>query len=169
MGESGCWSPDGSSLIYPDLLLPREASLADPDDEAALPALEAHLFRWEVSSGSLTDLSAASGLPVEDTSPTYTPQGDWVIFSRRLLSEGGWTPGRQLWRMRPDGSQAAPLTDAPFINHGAPAVGPPGTPVAYLRFDLEAPLEPAQIWWFDLETLRESRAVEGGYLAAWIP
>jgi len=30
-------------------------------------------------------------------------------------------------------------------------------------------LEPAQIWSFDLETLRESRVVEGGYLPAWIP
>jgi hypothetical protein len=167
-GETGCWSPDGRSLIYPDLLLPRE-ELADPATEAALPALEAHLFRWDVSSGSLTDLSAASGLQGEDTSPTFTPQGDWVVFSRRLLSKGGWTAGRQLWRMRPDGSQASPLTDEPFVNHGAPVVGPPGTTLAYLRFDLEAPLEPAQIWWFDLVTLRESRAVDGGYLPAWIP
>ncbi len=169
MGESGRWSPDGTSLIYPDLMRPPEPLLADPEAEAALPAMEAHLIRWDVSSGSLIDLSAASGLQSEDTSPTFDPQGDWVVFSRRLLSEGGWTPGRQLWQMRLDGSQAAPLTDAPFINHGAPAVGPTGTPLAYLRFDLETPLEPAQIWWFDLETLRESRAVEGGYLPTWIP
>jgi Tol biopolymer transport system component len=169
MGERGGWSPDGSSLIYPDLLLPREESLADPEADAGLPAPEAHLFRWDVSSGSLTDLSAASGVQSEDTSPMFNPQGDWVVFSRRLLSASGWTPGRQLWRMRPDGSKAAPLTDAPFINHGAPTISPTGTTLAYLRFDLEAPLEPAQIWWFDLETQRESRAVEGGYLPAWIP
>ena len=92
-----------------------------------------------------------------------------MVFSRRLLSEGGWTPGRQLWRMRLDGSQAAPLTDAPFINHGAPAVGPTGTPLAYLRFDLETPLEPAQIWWFDLETLRESSRRRGRLLAGMDP
>jgi hypothetical protein len=168
-GERGSWAPDGSSLVYPDLLLPREQPLANPDAEAELPTLEAHLFRWEVSSGKLTDLGESAGPPVEDASPTFTPQGDWVYFSRRLLSQGGWTPGRQLWRMRPDGSQASPLTDEPFINHGAPAVGPAGTTLVYLRFDLEAPLDPAQIWWFDLETLRESHVVEGGYLPTWIP
>ena len=168
-GERGSWAPDGSSLIYPDLLLPREHPLADSDAEAELVTLETHLFRWDVSSGQLTDLSAAAGLRLEDGSPTFAPQGDWVFFGRRLLSQGGWTPGKQLWRMRPDGSQAAPLTDEPFINHGAPAAGPAGTTLVYLHFDLEAPLEPAQIWLFDLETLRESRVVEGGYLPAWIP
>jgi Tol biopolymer transport system component len=143
--------------------------LVDSDAGAELETLETHLFRWDVSSGKLTDLSAAAGLRVEDGSPTFAPQGDWVFFGRRLLSQGGWTPGKQLWRMHPDGSQAAPLTDEPFINHGAPASGPAGTTLVYLRFDLEAPLEPAQIWSFDLETMRESRVVEGGYLPAWIP
>ena len=168
-GERGTWSPDGASLIYPDLLLPQEETSTEPGSEEALPTLETHLFRWDVASGELTDLSAAGGLRVEDASPTFTPQGDWIIFGRRLLSQGGWTPGSQLWRMRPDGSQAELLTGEAFINHGAPAVGPQGTKLAYLRFNLEAPLDPAQIWWFDLETLQGSRAVEVGYLPAWIP
>ncbi len=168
-GERGSWAPDGSSLIYPDLLLPQEQPLADPDSEAELSTLEAHLFRWDVSSGNLTDLSESVGLGVEDASPTFTLQGDWVYFSRRVLSQGRSTPGKQLWRMRPDGSQGAALTAEPFINHGAPSVGPAGTPLVYLRFDLEAPLKPAELWWFDLGTLRESRVVEGGYLPAWIP
>ncbi len=135
----------------------------------SIVTLETHLFRWDVSSGNLTDLSESVALGVEDASPTFTLQGDWVYFSRRVLSQGRSTPGKQLWRMRPDGSQGAPLTDEPFINHGAPAVGPAGTTLVYLRFDLEEPLEPAELWWFDLGTLRESRAVEGGYLPAWIP
>ncbi len=165
LGERGSWSPDGRYLVYPDIVFPAHEEV---EDERA-PALETHLFRWEVSSGALIDLSAAAGAGVEDAAPVFSTHNDWIILSRRVLAAGQWTAGRQLWRMRPDGSEAEALTAEPFINHGAPALGPQGTVLAYLRYDVEQPLKPAQIWWFDLETRQGSRAVEGGYLPSWIP
>jgi Tol biopolymer transport system component len=169
LGERGTWSPDGQLLVYPDLLLPAEESSDETGAEGSPATVETHLFRWDVSSGSLTDLTSAGEWPAEDGSPTFTPDGEWVIFGRRLLSPGAWTPGRQLWRMRTDGSQAEPLSVEPFINHGAPAVGPQDSLLAYLRFNVEAPLEPAQIWWFDTEQREGELVAEGGYLPAWIP
>ena len=161
LGERGSWSPDGRYLVYPDLVFPAQEIEAE-----RAPALETHLFRWEVASGELLDLSAAA---VEDAAPAFSTRGEWIIFNRRVLATGEWTPGRQLWRMHLDGSGAEALTAEPFINHGAPAPGPQETTLAYLRYDVEQPLEPAQIWWFDLETRQGSRAVGGGYLPAWIP
>ena len=169
LGEQGVWSPDGSLLVYPDLLLPAEGSSQEKEDEGSLAVMEMHLFRWEVSSGKLTDLSAVGGWQAEDASPTFSPDGEWVVFGRRLLAPGDWTPGRQLWRMRPDGSGAERLTDEAFINHGAPAFGPQSALLVYLRFDVGAPLDPAQIWWYDTETHAGSLVAEGGYLPAWIP
>jgi hypothetical protein len=169
LGERGTWSPDGSLLIYPDLLLPFEKSLQGTGAGESSAGTETHLFCWDVSNGGLTDLTAAGGWQAEDASPTFTPDGKWVIFGRKLLTSGDWTPGRQLWRMQPDGSQADQLTDEAFINHGAPAVAAQGALLAYLRFNLEAPLDPAQIWWFDIEARMGGLVAEGGYLPAWIP
>lgn len=165
LGERGSWSPDGHYLVYPDLVFPAHEEV----EGEHIPVLETHLFRWDVLSGSLIDTSLAAGVGVEDAAPMFSTGGDWIVFNRRVLTAGEWTPGRQLWRMHPDGSGAEVLTDEPFINHGAPVVGPQDTTLAYLRYDTEQPLEPAQIWWFDLETHQGSRAVEGGYLPAWIP
>lgn len=134
-----------------------------------IAGMETHLFAWEVADGTLSDLTAVGGWQAEDISPAFSPEGNWVCFSRRLLGRGGWTSGEQLGRMRANGSRAEPLTDGPFINHGAPAVGPRGNVLAYLRYDLEALTEPAQIRSIDLETRAEQVVAEGGYLPAWIP
>jgi hypothetical protein len=166
LGERGVWSGDGDDLIYPDLILPPESSSQAEEDESSL-VMETHLFRWEVPTGGLTDLTTSGGWQAEDASPTFTTDGEWVIFSRRLLAAGEWTPGKQLWRMRPDGSQAEPLTAEVFINHGAPAAGP--RVLAYLRFDLQNPGHPAQIWWLDVHARTGGIVAAGGYLLAWIP
>lgn len=165
MGERGAWSPNGRYLVYPDQ---RFAADADSENEQ-VPAAEAHLFRWEVGTGSVIDLSLAAGERVDDAAPAFSPSGDWLIFSRRVLTAGKWTPGRQLWRMRPDGSQAEALSDEPFINHGAPTWSPAGDRLAYLRYDVQAPLKAAEVWWYDLELRQGSPAAPGGYLPTWIP
>jgi hypothetical protein len=71
--------------------------------------------------------------------------------------------------MRPDGSHAERLTDEASINHGAPAVSLQGDVLAYLRFNLETSLEPAQIWSFDIRGRTGELVVKAGYLPAWIP
>jgi hypothetical protein len=169
LGERGTWSPAGSLLIYPDLLLPVEGSSDKAGYEESLGVMETHLYCWDVLNGLLADLTAVGGWQAEDASPTFTLDGEWVVFSRRLLTPGDWTPGKQLWRMRPDGLQADQLTDEPFINHGAPAAGSQDKLLAYLRFNVEAPLEAAEVWWFDLESRTGDLVAEGGYLPAWIP
>jgi Tol biopolymer transport system component len=165
LGERGAWSPDGSYLIYPDLLFPSE----EEAEEEAAAHLEAHLYRWEPATGDLIDLSLEAGERVEDGVPTFSPDGEWIVFGRRVIAAGKWTPGRQLWRSRLDGSQAEPLTNEAFINHGAPAWSPAGDRLAYLRYNVETPLEPAALWWFDLGRRESSQAAVGGYAPAWIP
>lgn len=165
MGERGAWSPDGRYLVYPDQ---RFAAEAEPESER-VPAAEAHLFRWEVGTGSVIDLSLAAGERVDDAAPSFSPSGDWLIFSRRVLTAGNWTPGRQLWRMHPDGSQAEALSDEPSINHGAPTWSPAGDWLAYLRYDVQTPLQAAELWWYDVEQRQGAPAAPEGYLPTWIP
>ncbi|MBM3121670.1 MAG: hypothetical protein FJZ97_05735 [Chloroflexi bacterium] len=164
-GERGAWSPDEMYLVYPDLIF----SADDDAQGEAAATLETHLYRWQPTTGALLDLSLAAGERVEDGSPSFSPDGEWIVFGRRVLAAGQWTPGRQLWRMRVDGSQAEALTGESFINHGAPVWSPFGDRLAYLRYNVGAPLEPAELWWFDLALRQSSPAVVGGYAPVWIP
>ena len=43
---------------------------------------------------------------VEDVSPVFSPDGKWIAFARRYLDPLRWTPGRQVWLMRADGTEA---------------------------------------------------------------
>ena len=165
LGERGVWSPDGAYLVYPDLLFPSEE---EPAGERAA-TLETHLFRWDLSTGALLDLSRTAGERVEDGAPSFSPDGEWLGFGRRVLAAGRWTSGRQLWRMRVDGSEAEALSDESFINYGTPVWSPTGDRLAYLRYDMEAPLAPAELWWYDLNRRQGSQAVVGGYQPVWIP
>jgi Tol biopolymer transport system component len=54
---------------------------------------------------------------LEDTAPVFSPDGTHIALARKYLNTVLWTPGRQLWLMQADGSQAEGLTDEPFYNH----------------------------------------------------
>ncbi len=106
---------------------------------------------------------------MEDASPAYSPDGQWIAFARKHLDRERWTPGRQLWLMRPDGREARQLTNAPDYNHSALAWSPDSTSLAYMRFNQVEFTQPAEIWWIDINEAQPRMLVEGGYLPQWIP
>jgi Tol biopolymer transport system component len=54
----------------------------------------------------------------------------WIVFSARS-EKGDW----DLYRMRPDGSQRAPLTQTPKWNEGLPVISRDGSRMLYRRID----------------------------------
>jgi Tol biopolymer transport system component len=98
----------------------------------------------------------------------YSPSGAWLAFGRKTLVEGQWTPGRQLWLMRPDGSEAYALTDDPLYNHSAFRWSPDSRTLAYMRLNVVDPAVPVEIWTVDVSDSQPSRLVEG-YLPEWLP
>jgi dipeptidyl aminopeptidase/acylaminoacyl peptidase len=167
------WSPDGLTFVFPEITFVPEALDADPE---APPQFYSHLRQVAAADGSSVDLSGSEGFLVEDAGPAYSPDGRWIAFSRRGLASETWTPGRQVWRMRSDGAEALPLTDAASLNHAAVSWSPDGTRIAYMLFDQLNPTQPAEMrWqWVDgneggLIPVPESDAPAGGYAPAWIP
>ncbi|HLA96828.1 MAG TPA: Ig-like domain-containing protein [Anaerolineales bacterium] len=166
-GIPGDWSPDGESYVIPEI---SDEPLNDPE---LLPELESiptsHLFSLNPQDGSRLNISREAN--VEDASPAFSPDGSLLAFTRKFLEVERWTPGRQLWLMRPDGSQARPLTQDANFNHYDLAWSPLGGRLAYVRFNKDALIEPPEIWLIDLASQdpRPSRLITGGYAPQWMP
>ena len=166
-GVPGDWSPDGSRYVVPEI---SDEPLNDP---SLLPELEgiptSHLFSLYIQDGSRLNISQEAN--VEDASPAFSPDGSQLAFARKFLEVNRWTPGRQLWLMRPEGSQPRPLTQDPSYNHYDFAWSPLGDRLAYVRFNKDLLIEPPEIWLVDLasDPPRPTRLVTGGYAPQWMP
>jgi Tol biopolymer transport system component len=94
------WAPDGSRIVFTRV-------------ENGVPTL-----RW------LDPAGGASGAYGRGRAPTFTPNGEWIIYSGRSAS--GW----QLWRMRADGTGRRNL-GASGYQENDPSVSPDGRFVVY--------------------------------------
>ena len=162
LGMLGSWSPTGDYLVLPEIVFPVEA---EHDETHTHADFYSHILKVDAITLEVDDLSIGE---VEDASPVYSPDGEWIAFGRKYLDER-WTPGRQLWIMRPDGSQAHSITDEPDFSHTALAWNPESTLLSYMRMNQADPNQTPQIWVVDLEGNENRLAVEGGFLPQWIP
>jgi Tol biopolymer transport system component len=157
-GSTPVWSPDGHSLVMPDLVLVEEMLLV-------------RLIRTDLEDGHMVDISGGDDL-VKDTAPAWSPGGGWIAFGRQFLDDERWTPGRQIWLTRPDGSEAYALLSAPMADLFAFAWRPDGAALAYLRADLTegiTPVPEVSVWIYDLLQRRPLFVVEHGVLPKWLP
>ena len=172
LGVAGTWSPDGLYMVYPEIVFPDEA----PDDfehtdgrVEGEPLFYSHLYRVEAISGLIEDISPGEELMVEDASPVYSPDGNWIAFARRYLDPSRWTPGRQIWLMRADGSEARPFTDDTTKLHTSLAWSLDSKRLVFMRRSASDFSQPAEIVWLDISEPQLRPIVEGGFLPRWIP
>jgi dipeptidyl aminopeptidase/acylaminoacyl peptidase len=162
-GIPGSWHPDGEHYVIPEIYT---NDIADPDltDLETLPY--SRLLEYSLDGG-VRDLTGSDD--VEDSSPAYAPNGQRIAFSRKFLDTQRWTPGRQLWQMKADGTQAAQTSLEPYYNHYDLAWSPDSLQIAYVRFNKDSLLEPPEIWLVAADGSSARRLVSGGYSPRWIP
>lgn len=165
LGDRGDWSPDGEAFVVPEMVFVPEA----PAAEDRPPVFYSHLYRVDVRSGAVLDLSGEGGFLVEDTGPSFSPDGLWLAFSRKYLDRSRWTLGRQIWRMRTDGLAPEPLTDEPSLNHSALAWSPDGQYLVYMVFDQTDMTRPAEVWWMAVDGSSTGQLAVGAYSPQWSP
>lgn len=163
-GEPGLWQPDHNAFVALEVLIESSGLLSSGG--------VSHLMRYELSPDKDTlvaqkDLSQAFDL--EDKDPAFSPDGTRLAFSRRYLDPGRWTPGRQLWVMTADGSQAQALTAEPAYHHYAFAWSPDNTQIAYVRFDPTLLTQPPELWIINADGTNPIQLVIGGFAPQWMP
>jgi TolB protein len=152
------WSPQGDALLVTNVWNAGERSLI-------------HLFRYDVATESLTDLSEISKLgdsSMMDSAGVWSPDGEWLVVVRRGLTEGGATSGSRLWLVRPDGTEARPLTDESDVIYGNPVWSPDGRYVLFHNYVLAESLA-TKIFWLDVETGEVQQVVDSGSRPVWVP
>jgi TolB protein len=166
VGRPAVWSLDSTAVIISDLVVDAVVTTPYGEDgpEAVQESAAVYLYRVLLSEeGSRQLLSPEAN--IEDSAPAWSPDGRLIAFGRRPAAT---ITGRQLWLMRPDGTNAQALTNDPNLFHGPPAWSPDGRFLLFQRFDLARPSAPASVWLLELETGAFIRLSERGFQPAWL-
>lgn len=160
------WHPNGRWLAFSDqtVVVLHRGDEADHSAHDHLYQDAIHLYLGDVTTGEreqLTDTAA-----IDDSFPVWSPDGDWLIFGRRLVQTN---TGRQLWRIRPDGTQATPLTDNFLHHHHGVAWSPNGRFILYQQSLIEQPNQPPSLWQMEIETGEAIQLTPVGWQPIWLP
>lgn len=164
-GEAPVWHPDGDEIVLSEM---HEIS----------GTFQVHLFAIDVrvdpeanaqAGEAARQLLSVHDVPVEDNSPAWSPDGEWLAFRRKELAGPRESLGKQLWVMRRDGSEARPLTTDPEYDHGAPSWSPDGRFLLYHRFPLRGPDVTISVWIMDVVSGKAWEVAHPGQRPQWKP
>ncbi len=153
-GGQGTWSPEGIAFVTTEIL---------DVNESLAPR---HLFKYQIQSGSKTDLTQDPFL--EDATPSYSPEG-LLAFGRKSLLPEDWSPGRQLWVMERGEREAYPLTNAGDFHHTAFSWHPDGDQLAYVRYNQAQLAESPELWLIQADGSDNYRLVINAFDPQWMP
>ena len=154
-GETGVWQPGATRFVYSQVRRVEELYVTQ-------------LVVVDPVADSQVNVSGEDAL-VEDGAPAWSPDGAWIAFRRKEFTGPGATPGKQLWRMRADGSEAQPLTTDAALDHSAPQWSPDGRYLLYHKLPLKGPNIILSVWIMDLETGESWLVAQPGQRPAWLP
>jgi Tol biopolymer transport system component len=150
------WGPTGERLVVID------ARLSDV-------GLLSQFWLADVDKGTLVNISGGDRAPVEDMWPAWSPSGEWIAFTRRMLAGDDATMGQQLWLMRSDGSDAHPLVVDATATFSRVAWRPDGGALAYVRRSLTNPNARPELWLLELPDGEPVLLAEASTAPVWVP
>lgn len=152
IGSAAVWSPNQNAFLLPDLQFVEEMYLSK-------------IFYYDVATQEIQPLPSAENN--DDSNPSWSPDGEWITFSR-----GEWTleralSGDQIWISRPDGQDARPLTDDADTTHGPAAWSPDGRYLLYRAYAVNETTTPSQVRILDMKRNKETTLAAPGDSPFW--
>ena len=171
LGQEGTWSPQGADIVYAEIVFPEEV-LGEAGIEALdFPVGEAlffsHLYKHVMSTGDVRDILSGPDVMVEDSSPTYSPDGRWLAFVRKYLDADRWTMGREVWLTDVSSGDVRRLTDDPTANFSSISWSLDSQRLAFMRSNLANPADRPEVWIWNMAEGEATEFIEGGYLPQW--
>ena len=165
IGADVAWSPDSRYFVVPqlDLIVLHGEEGDDHQSHEHDYQTAVHLLRLDLESREQEIISG--DLPVEDSVPAWSPDGEWIAFGRRAPGTGA---PRQIWIMRPDGTEVKALTDDPAVNHGPPIWVGDGRTLIFQQLPQEDLSSDPSIWRIDIETGEKKELVPSGMHPSWL-
>jgi len=153
MGLVGAFAPDGQSMFFNDVQL---------QSEQVVSVLYLADFKTKAVTVPLGQATTWSDYGV----PAWSPEGNWLALA---LRDGSSSPSKQLWLMRPDGSEARAITADPKFTHSSYHWDAWGRQLVIQRVQLGVAYPKPELVVWSLAT-NESRVVAvDATLAQWVP
>lgn len=149
----GIWSSQGESMIVADLA-PQEL----------IPYTVLYLVNLQDRAVEQMFEGVFSG--VDFSLPEWSPDGTWLLAGLRSAGSGS---GKQIWVMRPDGSQARAVTDDILSAHAAYHWAPAGGQAVFQRVKLGSSASRPELVLWDQNRDELRVLVEDAALPAWLP
>ncbi len=153
MGLVGGFSPDGQRMFFNDVRLAGEQ-------------VEAVLYLADFASRSIETPFGENAPWTDYGVPAWSPAGDWLAVSLRTAAGG---PGKELWLMRPDGSEARAIASDADYTYGSYRWDPWGERLLIQRVPLGTPFPKPEIVVWELNTGQTRVAAVDATLAQWLP
>lgn len=132
-GIFGSWSPDGKRLIYTEI----QKGDVNP---------YGRVYEADIEKGSIQLVLGKDMDNVEYGVPIYSPDGESIVVSLRMIKGGS---SKQIWIMRPDGSEARAITSNQNYTYSAYRWDPGGDVLVFQGFELGNSIAKPEVmlWW----------------------
>ncbi|MBN1429453.1 MAG: PD40 domain-containing protein [Anaerolineae bacterium] len=151
-GQIAVWSSDSTSILLTKM-------------QSAEDSYISHLYRYELKTKQLTGLTSTPTM--EDISASWSPDGEWLAVVRRDSAVVGQY-GTQIWLMRPDGSDAHPVTTETNVMHSTLVWSSDGRYLLVQQIRLSSEARYPEVWLLDLVSGAYERLLEEGYRPSWM-
>lgn len=164
IGIPASWHPDSTQVVVPNLDIAVLHGDEGEDHQAHGHDFETavYLFNFNIASRERTQISPQ--MSIDDSNVSWSPDGEWLVIGRKTPRT---TSGRQLWLMRPNGSDSRALTNDLNVHYGPASWSGNGRYLLFQRFDLQQPDSDPSIWIIDLETGEMSEVAVRGMQPVW--
>jgi TolB protein len=150
-GEPASWSNDSGSGLVTEIDFSGEQ-------------YSIYIYQVDVTTTEAIQMSGTE--QVTDGWPVWSPDGEWLAFNRKPPRA---PTGKQLWMMRPNGTELTPLTNELELHHGPPAWSPDGRFLVYQQFAQAEPEAEPEIWLLNVATLEKRQLASPGIQPGWLP